>query len=94
MSSRHPLGAQSSLVLTQGARVLHAIDDATYVAAPRGMESRSSFGAHVRHVWDAYDRFFEGLRTGDVDYDARKREERLETDREYAISAAGCCVDS
>ncbi len=49
-------------------------------------ESRGSIGAHMRHNFDIASRFLSGLRTGKIDYTARKRQSRFEQDRRYAIA--------
>lgn len=41
----------------------------------------SSVGAHLRHVGDAVDCLLRGLESGRVDFDARRRDERLERER-------------
>lgn len=64
--------------LEQGVQVLREIDDATYRAA----------GPHFRHVLDHYHSFLTGLPEGRVDYDARRRDPRLEQDRALAIATA------
>ncbi len=44
---------------------------------------RSGVGRHIRHILGFYACFLAGG-NGRVDYDARQREERIETDRDYA----------
>jgi uncharacterized damage-inducible protein DinB len=64
--------------LEQGVQALREIDDLTYQAA----------GPHFRHVLDHYHSFLAGLPDGRVDYDARRRDPRLEQDRSLAIATA------
>jgi uncharacterized damage-inducible protein DinB len=45
----------------------------------------SSAGSHLRHCLDFYSGFLDGLETGVIDYDARRRDSRLEHDRAYAL---------
>lgn len=47
----------------------------------------SGVGKHVRHILDFYDRFLDG-RGGFVDYNARRRDERIESDPGYAAGVA------
>ena len=42
-------------------------------------------GGHLRHCLDFYNSFLGGFASGQVDYDARARDPRIETDRAYAI---------
>lgn len=51
----------------------------------RGSETRGSIGAHIRHNFDIASSFLSGLRTGKIDYTLRKRNSRIEQDRQYAI---------
>ena len=45
----------------------------------------ASVGQHVRHVIELYVCLFAGYETGYVNYDERKRNARIETDRDFAI---------
>ncbi len=51
----------------------------------RGLETRGSIGAHIRHNFDIASSFLSGLRTGRIDYTLRKRNSHIEQDRQYAI---------
>ena len=46
----------------------------------------SSIGGHVRHNLDHFFCFRDGCKAGQVDYDARERDEFLETNPDYAAS--------
>jgi hypothetical protein len=46
----------------------------------------SSAGAHVRHVIDRMNCFLEGMKSGQINYDLRARNPKIETDRHLAIS--------
>lgn len=56
------------------------------VFASRG-DGISSIGAHVRHIVDRYQCFFNGLGAGCIDYDDRKRGTSVETDVRAAAGA-------
>ena len=71
-------------LLEQAADVLAAMDDATYVR-PAALFDGQRIGAHVRHVIEFYERLFRGLPAGFVDYDARRRDTEIESDRIAAI---------
>jgi hypothetical protein len=43
-----------------------------------------SVGAHLRHCLEHYQLLLEGWRSGDVDYDARARDEKIERDPQAA----------
>jgi uncharacterized damage-inducible protein DinB len=71
-------------LLEEGARLLERISDDVYsktsVLSPRG-----SVGGHLRHCLDFYKSFLSGLESNRIDYNFRRRDQRLETDRYYAI---------
>lgn len=46
----------------------------------------SGVGQHLRHCLDHYESFLAGWQTGKIDYDARTRDPRIETDRQYALA--------
>jgi hypothetical protein len=62
------------------------MDDETYATA--GADEGSPVGAHFRHVFDHYQVLLGGLAGGRIDYDARRRDPRLERERGYAIDVA------
>ena len=71
-------------VLDQARELLSELPDELY-SKPEPSVHSSGIGSHLRHCVDYYDRFFEGLSGGRIDYDQRERDERLETSRTYAI---------
>ncbi len=46
----------------------------------------STAGAHLRHVIEHYTSFLSGVRGGLVDYEARARDSRIETEPGYALA--------
>lgn len=65
-------------VLQQGCLFLDRVDDELYGRRLDG-EVSASLGAHYRHVLDHFLCLAEGISTGQVDYDARRRNPQLET---------------
>lgn len=59
-------------------------NDSTFTLKNDCLEG-SSIGQHVRHVLEFYICLLEGVSSGIICYDKRKRDLRLETDREFAI---------
>lgn len=72
-------------VLQQGARLLRRIDDALYQQRLSAVFA-GSIGAHVRHNLDFYASLLDGLATGNIDYEARKRDAAIETGRHAATA--------
>ncbi|MDX5376002.1 MAG: hypothetical protein LPK08_00570 [Halomonas sp.] len=54
-----------------------------YTFGPTG---RQSLGKHVRHILDHYDALLVGAEAGSIDYENRRRDERLETEPELAVA--------
>jgi len=70
-------------LLQQGRHVLRDVDPRIF--AGEGAAA-GSIGAHLRHCLDFYDAFFRGARRGVVDYDARERDPRTESDLPFALA--------
>jgi uncharacterized damage-inducible protein DinB len=80
------LARLASDYLRQGQRLVARLDDAAY-ASPLPALSRSSVGAHLRHVMEHFTSLLDGAPTGIVDYDLRARDALLENNRSAAITA-------
>ncbi|HYU47353.1 MAG TPA: hypothetical protein VEK84_14375 [Terriglobales bacterium] len=68
-------------VLQQGCIFLDRIGDETYarlLEGPAEEKPAASLGAHYRHVLDHFLCLTEGIRTGQVNYDQRRRNPQLE----------------
>ena len=78
------LQQSSEEILNQLIHLLDKIDDQQYDSPVHAL-SQSSIGAHVRHIIEFYDCLIKGLQTGVVNYDNRKRNMLLETDRYFAL---------
>lgn len=83
------LNAQVQLVegcrycLTQCELLLKIVSPEDFALANNG----ASIGTHLRHVLDRFQCFFNGLATGHIDYDARKRDHAIATSPEAAAFA-------
>src|SRR5881296_421852 len=84
------LGRQSFLIeqnvvsLRQALAALEQIDDFTYRSSPPTLAPHR-VGGHLRHILEFYECFLDGLETSHIDYDARKRDESVETCRMAAL---------
>ncbi len=81
-----PYSLQKTTVSTlqQLVDLLLQLDPGIY-AQPLPVLLGSSLSGHVRHISEFYQCLFNGLTSGIVDYDARKRNLLLETDNLYAM---------
>jgi hypothetical protein len=73
-------------VLVQGLSLLFKLSDRTYsqsIEAPH----RASIGGQYRHVLEHFQCVIRSLRSGEINYDAREHNSRLETDVTYATIA-------
>lgn len=78
-----PLIEDNVRLLRQLDQLLGALDDARYTDGQSPLFD-SPLGLHFRHVLEHYDCLLQGLGSGRVDYDARRRETALETSTEAA----------
>ncbi len=72
-------------LLRQAQSLLAPISDRIYKDSPAGFAPHR-VGSHLRHVLEFYECFLDGVETGHVDYDARKRDEAVGTNRNEAIA--------
>jgi len=85
----HPtpdLVVASQDVLLQALGLLFNIWDATYSRMAEAPYS-ASIGGHYRHVLEHFQCLIRGIRPGEINYDARERNLRLETEVTYATIA-------
>jgi|SRR5690242_4187483 len=77
-------------VLLQGLKLLFELGDATY-SRTAGSPFHASIGGHYRHVLEHFESLIKGLRAGEINYDARERNVRLQREVTYA-SVVTCDV--
>jgi len=78
--------------LQQALALIGSIDDRAFTDSPKGLEPHRVSG-HLRHVLEFYECFLDGVESGYVDYDARRRDESLERSRSAAIDKLRGIVD-
>lgn len=71
--------------LRQVFALVERLDDEIFATTPQGMAPHR-VGGHLRHVLEFYECFLDGLESGRVDYDSRKRDEAIERNRHYALA--------
>ncbi len=79
--------------IQQGVDLLSSVSDELYTKN-NGPFNKSGIGKHFRHIIEHYISLIESNYTGLVDYDARARDLRLETDREFMINSLKSIVSS
>ncbi|MFK7911803.1 MAG: DinB family protein [Akkermansiaceae bacterium] len=65
--------------LQQASDLADRINDSCYARSEPGFYN-SSIGAHLRHCLEHYEAFAAGLERGEIDYDARERNQSVETE--------------
>lgn len=80
-----PAAAGNRVLLEQGIELLGRLPAETYATAPAG---HSAVGAQFRHILDHYESLLSGIESGRVDYDARRRNPKVESDPAAAADAA------
>lgn len=71
--------------LNQALSLVDRLDASAYADSPAGLYQHKA-GAHLRHIIDFYDAFFQGLKQGRIDYSARRRDAQTEKDRHFAMA--------
>lgn len=84
MSSENSAAGENVRCLEQGIELIWQLDDGLFADSPRPPQP-GGVGAQFRHLLDFYDCFLDGLPEGRIDYAGRRRDARVESDREYAI---------
>lgn len=77
-------------VLLQGLGLLFELSDRTY-SHVAGAPFNASVGQHYRHVLEHFQSLVRGLRAAEINYDARERNLRLQSEVTYA-SIATCDI--
>jgi len=85
MTARQTLSLDNVRLLEQGVQLLATLGDELYVHTDERI-SGSCVGSHMRHCIDFYHCFLGGVYTGQVDYDNRGRDLRIEEDRTHATA--------
>ena len=80
-----PLIQSAAEILRQGETLLKALDDQRYTRRLPAVFS-SAIGSHYRHCLDHFDCLLDGVAYGEVNYDHRRRDTRIENDRQFALA--------
>jgi hypothetical protein len=72
--------------LRQVFALVERLEDEIFATTPQGF-SPHRVGSHLRHVLEFYECLLDGLESGRVDYDSRKRNESIERNRHYALAS-------
>jgi len=77
-------------ILLQGLTLLFGLDDHRY-SQVAGAPFNASIGQHYRHVLEHFQSLTRGLQSGEINYDARERSVRLQSEVTYG-SIATCDI--
>ena len=83
--NRSPLIDSALEILRQGETLLEALDDGNYTCRLPAVFT-SAIGGHYRHCLDHFECLLEGVAGGEVNYDHRRRDARIENDRQFALA--------
>ena len=81
---RSPMLHALEQILDQGEGLLRVLDDESF-KTPLNSAKGATIGGHYRHCLDHFEKLFVGIDYSLIDYDARRRDQRLETDRAFAL---------
>ena len=70
--------------VNQAIELLQRLTNQEY-ATPSLLLNSGGIGPHIRHCIEHYQSFLDGLPLAKIDYDARKRDKKMETNIEYGI---------
>ena len=79
-----PLIHSAVEILRQGEALLQVLDDECYTRKLPEVFN-SAIGGHYRHCLDHFQCLLDGVAQGEVDYDARQRDPRIEHNRRFAL---------
>ena len=83
--NRSPLIDSAIEILRQGEALLNALDDESYTRRLPAVFT-SAVGGHYRHCLDHFQCLLDGVADGEVNYDHRRRDARIENDRRFALA--------
>jgi hypothetical protein len=76
---------QTNNTILQLNQALNSISNTAY-KTPNKILGNATIGGHVRHVVEMYQCLLLGLNNGVINYDDRKRDKQIETDKEFAVN--------
>ncbi|HEV3410138.1 MAG TPA: hypothetical protein VG095_07580 [Chthoniobacterales bacterium] len=80
-----PLISSIAEILRQGESLLLTLDSESYTRRlPLAFDS--AIGGHYRHCLDHFKCLLDGIAAGEVNYDQRERDRRIEADRAFALA--------
>jgi hypothetical protein len=82
---RSPLVDSAIEILRQGEGLLQTLNDDQYTRRLPAVFT-SAIGSHYRHCLDHFQCLFEGIAGGEVNYDHRRRDIRIEKNRAFALA--------
>ncbi|GAA0537514.1 DinB family protein [Chitinophaga japonensis] len=85
------LAAPVAGLLTQLQRMLEHLTEEQYCRRIKVL-SHATLGQHTRHIIECFLELDAGYASGEVNYDQRKRDHRIETSRSFAINRLGVVI--
>ena len=81
--SKHTFTGENIVYINQAIDLIDRLDDEQYRKIHPPLYT-SGIGSHFRHTLDHYINFLEGIEKGEINYEARRRDPRVEQDRVFA----------
>jgi uncharacterized damage-inducible protein DinB len=93
MASQNHLTADNIYALKQGLTILDQMDDQLY-SKINPLAFKSGIGGHFRHCLDFYHNFLSGIQKGQIDYDQRQRDPRVQEERLVAYDKFKATIEA
>ena len=94
MANRHDVLVETNVRwLEQAECLLTTLTDDLYRRSPEGFAPHRVSG-HMRHIIEFYQCFLDGLGSGHIDYDSRKRNTAIENSRAVAIASIRSVIEA
>lgn len=84
MENNHALFMEAKSVLLQLVRIINDLTFDEYTVPIKAL-TESSIGEHTRHIIEIFQELFVGYDSGIVNYDARKRNRKIQLEIDFAI---------
>jgi uncharacterized damage-inducible protein DinB len=93
MLSNQALFIEAKAVLIQLLNVINDLSLDDYIKKTESL-SKSSIGEHTRHIIEMFQELYAGYDSGIVNYDSRKRNQKIQSEIDYAIDCIAVIISN